>query len=169
MLQKKWSIPDLTVTFKQRILAFLPPSSNWHHLMITFLYFFFRSAHVSSLSCFPVFGLYTKKSFFLGFTSFTRIAVFLLFLIWKKTNKTQELCKCQHADSTYLKWFPTAFLQNPSPCTHAIIKPFIRMPLEDSNPYQTYIHLRESIFFHTGLNKSYSIRLTAYKQISKSN
>lgn len=72
-------------------------------LMVTFLYFFFRSAHVSSLSCFPVFGLYTKKSFFLGFTSFTRIAVFLLFLIWKKI-------KFQHGDKSYIKQVHTVFL-----------------------------------------------------------
>lgn len=77
-------------------------------LMVTFLYFFFRSAHVSSLSCFPVFGLYTKKSFFLGFTSFTRIAVFLLFLIWKRKT-SQKLFKFKHADSIYLQWFHTVF------------------------------------------------------------
>lgn len=50
---------------------------------VTFLNFFLMSAYVSSLSCRPVFGLYTRKSLFLVFTSLTRIAVFLLFLIWK--------------------------------------------------------------------------------------
>lgn len=110
--------------------------------MITFLYFFFRSAHVSSLSCFPVFGLYTKKSFFLGFTSFTKIAVFLLFLIWKKT-KPKNSVSVNMLTAPALRSFPTAFLQNTSACRHTIIKPLIRMPLEDSDLYQIYIHLIE--------------------------
>lgn len=39
------------------------------------------SVYVSSLSCLPVLGLYTRKSLFLVFTSFTKMAVFLLFRI----------------------------------------------------------------------------------------
>lgn len=101
--------------------------------MITFLYFFFRSAHVSSLSCFPVFGLYIKKSFFLGFTSFTRIAVFLLFLIWKKKKKkkpniNQKLPKLKHNESICLSDSILCSLQSNSTTKDS------NTPLEHSNP-----------------------------------
>lgn len=56
----------------------------WNSWFITFLNLFLMSAYVSSLSCLPVLGLWTRKSLFLVFTSLTSMAVFLLFRIWKK-------------------------------------------------------------------------------------
>lgn len=59
---------------------------------LTFLNLFLMSAYVSSLTCLPVLGLYTRKSLFLVFTSFTKMDVFLLFRIWKKIPFNISTC-----------------------------------------------------------------------------